>query len=62
MRRLLLDEPDMRVTGEARNGPRRWRQLRASRFDVVLLDINMEGRSGLEVLATMRATSRRCRC
>lgn len=55
VRRLLLDEPDLRVTAEARNGAEALDEVRRSACDVVLLDINMEGRSGLDVLASMRA-------
>ncbi len=55
VRRLLLDETDLRVTAEARNATEALEQIRATRFDVVLLDINLEGRSGLDVLASIRA-------
>lgn len=55
VRRLLLDEADVRVTAEARNGNEALDEVRKHGCDVVLLDINMEGRSGLEVLASMRA-------
>ena len=54
LKRLLLDEPDIRVTGEARSGAEAIDALRGGMFDLVLLDINLDGRSGLEVLATMR--------
>jgi DNA-binding NarL/FixJ family response regulator len=54
LKRLLLDEADVRITGEARSGPEALEGLRHGSFDVVLLDINLEGRSGLEVLATIR--------
>eukprot|EP01035_Chromulina_nebulosa_P048982 gene48982-66500_t len=55
LQRLLLDETDIRTTGEAANGAEALAQVRQRRFDVVLLDINMEGRNGLEVLASIRA-------
>jgi len=55
IRRLLLDEHDMRVAGEARNGAEALSLLAERRFDLVLLDINMEGRSGLDVLDSLRA-------
>lgn len=54
VQRLLLDESDIRMTGEACNGIEALDQLRSRRFDVVLLDINMEGRNGLDVLASIR--------
>lgn len=55
LKRLFLDEPDLRVADEARNGNEAMEKIRARRFDIVVLDINMEGRSGLEVLASIRA-------
>lgn len=55
MRRLLSDENDMRVLAEASNGLEAIALLRQQRFGVVLLDINMGGRSGLETLRRIRA-------
>lgn len=52
--RLLSDEPDLRVTGEAKNGREAIDLLRSHRYQAILLDINMEGRSGLEVLERIR--------
>lgn len=55
LRRLFSDEHDIQVADEARNGAIALSKLRQRTFDVVLLDISMEGRSGLEVLESMRA-------
>lgn len=55
LKRLFLDEPDLRVADEARNGIEAMDKVRSRPFHIVVLDINMEGRSGLEVLASMRA-------
>src|SRR2546423_832964 len=55
LKRLFLDEPDLRVADEARNGNEALDKVRARPFHIVVLDINMEGRSGLEVLAAIRA-------
>lgn len=56
LKRLLSDEPDFRVADEASNGAEFLTKLRqAQHFDVVLLDINMEGRSGLDMLQSVRA-------
>lgn len=57
LQRLLLDESDMRVAGEASNGTEALERMRSQAFGVVLLDINMEGRNGLEVLAAIRGMS-----
>lgn len=54
IRRLLLDEPDVRIAAEAGNGADAIELIKQRRFDLVLLDINMDGRSGLEVLQTIR--------
>lgn len=54
VQRLLLDEPDLRVTAEARNGAEALEQVSSRSCDLVLLDINLEGRSGLDVLVSMR--------
>lgn len=53
--RLLGDEPDIRVTGEACDGPEAMRMIRARPFDLVLMDINMRPRSGLDTLVSLRA-------
>ena len=55
LKRLFLDEPDLRVADEARNGAEAMEKIRQRPFHIVVLDINMEGRSGLEVLAAIRA-------
>jgi len=57
LQRLLLDETDMRVVAEASNGVEALEQIGRRDFGVVLLDINMEGRNGLEVLASIRNAS-----
>ena len=54
LRRLLADEADMRVVEEAGNAADAMQALRRRRFDVVMLDINMKGRSGLEMLKLLR--------
>jgi two-component system invasion response regulator UvrY len=54
LKRLLSDETDMRVADEARNGAEMLAKLRQQHFDVVLLDVNMEGLSGLDTLESVR--------
>ncbi|AMO25120.1 response regulator transcription factor [Ramlibacter solisilvae] len=53
--RLMSDEPDMRVTGEAADGASALALLRGHDYDVVLLDINMGTRNGFETLGSIRA-------
>ena len=49
LRLLLADEPDVIVTGEARDGIEAVAVLRANPIDLLLLDIQMPGLTGLEV-------------
>lgn len=54
LQRLISDEPDLRVTGEAADGTTALAMIQAHRYDVVLMDINMGARNGLETLAAIR--------
>ncbi|MDE2367771.1 MAG: response regulator transcription factor [Burkholderiales bacterium] len=55
MVRLVSDEPDIRVAGEAGDGASALAMIRAHRYDVVLMDINMGARNGLDTLTALRA-------
>lgn len=55
LRQVLSDDAGIEVVAEAPGGVDALRVLRDIRVDVVLLDIAMEGRDGLEVLKQMRA-------
>ena len=50
LKRILAETSDMVVAGEAGTGQEALAQVDAQRWDVVLLDISMPDRSGLEVL------------
>ena len=52
--RLISDEPDLRVSGEAADGATALAMILERRYDVVLMDINMGARNGLETLAAIR--------
>jgi two-component system, NarL family, invasion response regulator UvrY len=54
LQRLLSDETDMRVREQAGNATDAMQILRRSTFDIVILDINMKGRSGLDMLKLLR--------
>lgn len=56
IRDTLTEAPDIRITGEASGYSELREVLRAATCDVLLLDLNMPGRSGLEVLASVRET------
>ena len=54
LKQIISDNPDMAVTGEAADGLEALRQVRAGDYDVVLLDITMPGKDGIEVLTELR--------
>ena len=56
LRSLLNAEPDMEVIGEAADGNEALRQAENLRPDVLLLDINMPGLTGIEVTQELKAT------
>ncbi len=53
-KQVLSETPDMQVTDEAGNGQEAMACVRKKKLDVVLLDISMPGRSGLEVLKELK--------
>jgi two-component system invasion response regulator UvrY len=55
LKQLLSDAPDIAVTGEAANGAEALRLAREQVFDVVLLDIAMPLRDGLDVLKQFKS-------
>ncbi len=55
LRRLLADTEDIVVVGEAGDGQETLRALGESEVDVLILDLNMPGLGGLEVLKAIRA-------
>lgn len=50
LKQLLEDSPDLKVTGEAADGAQATAMLRAQHFDLMLLDINLPDKHGIEVL------------
>jgi DNA-binding NarL/FixJ family response regulator len=54
LKQIVADQPDMTVA-EAGDGPEALRLADKGKFDVVLLDINMPGISGLDVLSRIRS-------
>jgi two-component system invasion response regulator UvrY len=55
IKQILADAPDIAVAGEAANGPDALARVRAGGIDVVLLDIAMPQRDGLDVLKALKA-------
>ncbi|NMM78345.1 response regulator transcription factor [Acidovorax sp. SRB_24] len=56
IRDTLEEAPDIQVTGEAGSYSELREVLRGGACEVLLLDLNLPGRSGLEVLASVRET------
>ncbi|GAA6121331.1 response regulator transcription factor [Acidovorax sp. FG27] len=56
IRDTLTEAPDISVTGEAGSYAELREVLRSAPCDVLLLDLNLPGRSGLEVLASVKET------
>ena len=55
LRQLLDEQPDLRVVGEAANGRDALDLLRTVEVDVLVMDISMPDRNGIDALASIRA-------
>lgn len=54
LKQIVSEEQDMIVAGEAENAARLMNLLQESEFSIVVLDINMPGKSGLEALKDIK--------
>lgn len=54
LKQIISKAPDMLVAGEAANGQEVLEKIAAEHWDVVVLDVNMPGKDGFEVLRQMR--------
>src|SRR5919204_2858134 len=59
LKRIVSENPGMAVTAEAGDGNEAMRVIQSEPCDVVLLDITMPNRSGLDVLKQLHAESPR---
>ena len=55
LKQTVADQPDMEVVGEARDAAEALKLVREAAWDVVVLDITMPGRSGLDLLKELKA-------
>lgn len=55
LKRIVSSIEGMEVTGEAGNGTEVMQRVRELAFDVLLLDLSMPGRSGMELIKLIRA-------
>lgn len=59
VKQILQEQPDITVGGEATNAGEVLDQLRAHNWDVLVMDITMPGRSGLDILRDIKQLSPR---
>jgi two-component system invasion response regulator UvrY len=55
LKQILAETPDLVVAGEARDGLEALKKVREHRYEVIVLDISMPGRSGLDILKDLKA-------
>jgi len=55
LKQIVTETPDMIVAGEASNGQELLNKIKENDYDVVVLDITMPGRNGMDVLRQLRS-------
>lgn len=61
LKRIVADVQDFQVAGEAADGTEVMRVVREVEFDVLVLDLSMPGRSGMELIKLVKAERPRLR-
>lgn len=61
LKQILATQPDFEVVGEAADGAQVMQQVRDREFDLLLLDLSMPGRSGMELIRLVKAEKPRVR-
>jgi two-component system, NarL family, invasion response regulator UvrY len=54
LKQIVAEEPDIKVIGEAENANQVFELLKIKDINIIILDINMPGKSGLEALKDLR--------
>jgi DNA-binding NarL/FixJ family response regulator len=54
LRRILLGQEDIEIAGEATNGHEVMDRVRAGGFDLLLMDLSMPGKSGIELIKQVK--------
>ncbi len=54
LKQVVAEESDMKVTGEAANANEVFEIITKNDFDIAIIDINMPGKSGLDLLKDLR--------
>lgn len=57
LKQILDDSPDMRVTGEAETGLQAIQMARENPYDMILLDISLPDKNGIDVLKQLKANN-----
>src|SRR4030067_2085621 len=55
LKMLLEESPDFRIKGEAESGTQAVRMLREHHFDLVVLDISLPDKHGMDVLKQLKS-------
>ena len=55
LKMILKEAPDLMVVGEAQDGVEALKKIRNTEFDIMLLDMNMPGRSGIDLIGDIKA-------
>jgi two-component system invasion response regulator UvrY len=55
VKQIVTETTDIQVGGEARTGAEAIAEVRRAKWDVIVLDLNLPDRAGMEVLAQLRA-------
>jgi DNA-binding NarL/FixJ family response regulator len=53
---LINEQPDLRICGEASNAPQAFQKIGVERPDIVIVDISLEGGSGIDLIKNIKAT------
>jgi DNA-binding NarL/FixJ family response regulator len=53
---LINEQHDLRVCGEASNAPKAFEMIGAEKPDIVIVDLSLEGGSGIELIKTIKAS------
>lgn len=60
LKKILGDTDDMVVAGEATNGMQALEKVRERNWDLVVLDLSMPGRSGIELIKLIKSEKPKC--
>jgi two-component system invasion response regulator UvrY len=59
IKKILGDEPDMKIVAEAKNSDEVLELIKKKQMDIILLDITMPGKSGLDIIKDLRKINKK---